>query len=277
MKEKLKKYFERMSPVITCAAALNPCFNVHVVELLIETISTDLEFFDDGHTTKAKKWFNDSLEGLYNIYYAKYGNPKSESWSGASSSMVSDGNQMTNLLNRLKEHKNKKVKSDSSLSSEYERYVHSIFITHLQYSKFACFDVLGFWKAKELMFLVLSHMAIHLISVQATSVASESAFSTSGRVLSIQRTKLTSSSLEMCMCLKDHLDAQEHKQHTSTLENALDFEDEILDAEVQENEATPLSDEEIALDVASQGTMASSSGGEEQDFDFDLTNYGIDD
>ncbi|GKD42106.1 hypothetical protein Tco_1266751, partial [Tanacetum coccineum] len=55
------------------------------------------------------------------------------------------------------------------------------------------------------------------------------------------------------------------------------FEDEILDVEVQENEATPLSDEEITLDTASQGTMASGSGGEEQDFDFDLMNYGIDD
>ncbi|GJS12398.1 hypothetical protein Tco_0369194 [Tanacetum coccineum] len=69
------------------------------------------------------------------------------------------------------------------------------------------------------------------------------------------------------------LDAQERKQHTSTLENVLDFEDEVLDAEVQENEATPLSDEEIALDAASQGTMASGSGGEEPHFVYDLTNY----
>ncbi|GKB71865.1 hypothetical protein Tco_0933277 [Tanacetum coccineum] len=75
----------------------------------------------------------------------------------------------------------------------------------------------------------------------------------------------------------DHLDTQERQQHTSTLENALDFEDEILDAEVQENEAIPLSDEEIALDAASQGTMASGLRGEEQDFDYDLMNYGIDD
>nr|GEU95008.1 hypothetical protein [Tanacetum cinerariifolium] len=79
MKEKLKKYFERMPPVITCAATLNPCFNVHGVELLTETISKDLKFFDDSHATKAKKWFNDSLEGFFNIYYANYGNPTTES------------------------------------------------------------------------------------------------------------------------------------------------------------------------------------------------------
>ncbi|GJU76977.1 zinc finger BED domain-containing protein RICESLEEPER 2, partial [Tanacetum coccineum] len=106
------------------------------------------------------------------------------------------------------------------------------------------------------MLPVLSRMAMDLISVQATSVAFEFAFSTSGRVLSIRRTRLTPASLEMCMCLKGHLDATERIQHTSNLENALDFEEEILDAEVQENEAITLSDDEIALDVASQSTRS---------------------
>ncbi|GJS11889.1 zinc finger BED domain-containing protein RICESLEEPER 2 [Tanacetum coccineum] len=123
------------------------------------------------------------------------------------------------------------------------------------------------------MFLVLSHMAMDIISVQATSVASESAFSISGRVLSIQRTRLTPASLEMCICLKDHLDAQEHKQEKSSLEHGVDFEKEILETEVQQNEAIPLSKEEIALDVASsEGTMSGlGSGGEE--VDYDMTNY----
>nr|GEY81208.1 hAT family dimerisation domain containing protein [Tanacetum cinerariifolium] len=218
--------------------------NTSAIEFLIESISTDLEFFDDGYTTKAIKWFIDSLEGLYNIYYAKHGNPTTtESSSGASSSRASGGNQMSRLLNRLKEHTDKKAKSDPSLSFEYERYVHSDFVTHLQYSEFAAFDV--------------------LVSI-------------SGRALSIQRTRLTMASLEMCMCLKDHLDAQERKQAKSSLENPVDFEEEILDAEVQQNEAISLSDEKITLDAAnSEGTMSGSgSGGEE--VDYDKTNYGDD-
>nr|GEV32928.1 zinc finger BED domain-containing protein RICESLEEPER 2-like [Tanacetum cinerariifolium] len=248
-------------------AALNPCFNVHGVEFLIESISTDLKFFDNGYATKAKKWFIDSLEGLYNIYYTKYGNliTTTESSSGASSSRTSGGNQMTRLLNRLKEHKTKKAMSDPSLSSEYERYAQSDFVTHLQATEFAAFDVLGFWKANETMFPILSHMAMDIQSVQATSVASEFAFSTSGMVLSIRRTRLTPTSLEMCMCLKDHLDAQERKQDKSTLETPVDFEEEILDAEMQENKAISLSDKEIALDVASSECSMSGpgSGGEE--------------
>ncbi|GJV72432.1 hypothetical protein Tco_1492427 [Tanacetum coccineum] len=106
------------------------------------------------------------------------------------------------------------------------------------------------------MYPVLSRMAMDIISVQASSVASESAFSTSGRVLSIRRTRLTPASLEMCMCLKDHLDAKERKQDKSPLEIPLDFEEDVLDDEVQRNEAIPLSDEEIALDASSEGTLS---------------------
>nr|GEU90695.1 zinc finger BED domain-containing protein RICESLEEPER 2 [Tanacetum cinerariifolium] len=157
MKKKLKKHFERIPLIITCAAALNPSFNVHGVEFLIESISTDLEFFDDSYASKAKK-----------------------------------------MVQRL----------------------------------------FG-----------------------------------SGRVLSIQRTRLTPKSLEMCVYLKDHLDAQERKQDESTLETPVDFEEEILDAEVQENKVIPLSDEEIALDAASSGgsmSGPSSEGEEAADYGYDV-------
>ncbi|GJV27307.1 zinc finger BED domain-containing protein RICESLEEPER 2 [Tanacetum coccineum] len=106
------------------------------------------------------------------------------------------------------------------------------------------------------MFPVLSRMAMDIISVQASSVASESAFSTSGRVLSIRRTRVTPASLEMCMCLKDHLDAKERKQDKCPLETPLDFEEGVFDDEVQQNEAILLFDEEIALDASSEGTLS---------------------
>ncbi|GKD13682.1 putative reverse transcriptase domain-containing protein [Tanacetum coccineum] len=117
------------------------------------------------------------------------------------------------------------------------------------------------------MFPVLSRMAMDL-SVQAISVASESTFSTSGRVLSIRRTRLTPASLEMCMCLKDHLDAIELIQHTSSHENALDFKEEILDEEVQENEVIAFFDEEIALDEVASKARSNRSGSEGIAMDF---------
>ncbi|GJV62434.1 zinc finger BED domain-containing protein RICESLEEPER 2 [Tanacetum coccineum] len=157
-----------------------------------------------------------------NTHYAIYGIPNlnpSQTSGGATSSKVSGRNKYSRLLSGLKAHTKKKARTtDPTTSSEYERYVNLDFVTHLYPKDFASFDVLGFWKEKETMFPVLSRIAMDIISVQASSVASESAFSTSGRVLSIRRTRLTLGLLEMCMCLMDHLDAQEHKQDKCPLE-----------------------------------------------------------
>ncbi|GJV68855.1 putative retrotransposon protein [Tanacetum coccineum] len=96
---------------------------------------------------------------------------------------------------------------------EYQgEYVESDFVSHLATDELAGYDVLGFWKANESTFPVISQMAQDILSVQATSVASESAFSTSGRVLSIQRTRVTPASSKMCVCLKDHMDAADWVQ-----------------------------------------------------------------
>nr|GEW82500.1 zinc finger BED domain-containing protein RICESLEEPER 2-like [Tanacetum cinerariifolium] len=91
--------------------------------------------------------------------------------------------------------------------------------------------------AKETTFPVLSRMAMDILSVQATSVAFEFVFSTSERVLSIRRTRLTSAYLEMS------------------------------------NEVIPPSDEEIAFDAASsEGSMSRpGSRGEEDEAE---ANYG---
>ena len=112
---------------------------------------------------------------------------------------------------------------------------------------------------------VLTAMAKDLLTVQASTVASESAFSLSGRVLSIRRTRLTPAAIEMCICLKDYLDASERIQDVSNLEGEMEVEGQILDYEVEQGFTISLSDEEIALDDASR---ASSSEDEPVDDDF---------
>ncbi|GJW42842.1 zinc finger BED domain-containing protein RICESLEEPER 2 [Tanacetum coccineum] len=161
------------------------------------------------------------------------------------------------ILHGLNQHKKKKSRGDPTMSSEYEQYLKTDFVSGLQPKDFASYDVLGFWKSKENQFPVLSRMAMDILSVQASSVASESAFSTSGRLLTIRRTRLTPESLEMCMCLKDHLDAHERKQNSSPLELPLDVEEGVFNDEVQQNEATQLTDQEIALDASSDGSLSS--------------------
>ncbi|GKF50781.1 zinc finger BED domain-containing protein RICESLEEPER 2 [Tanacetum coccineum] len=106
-------------------------------------------------------------------------------------------------------------------------------------------------------------MARDLLSVQASAVASESAFSTSGRVLSIRRTRLTPASLEMSIFLKDHLDVAERIQHIASLEDGLEYEGQLHDVEVTTGESYTISDEKLALDEAT--SKARSSEAEEED------------
>ncbi|GJY53989.1 reverse transcriptase [Tanacetum coccineum] len=92
---------------------------------------------------------------------------------------------------------------------------------------------------------IRSLISSDLLSVQASTVASESAFSVSGRVISPRRTKLTPTSVEVCICLKDHLDSMERIQHQSPLEGELEqVEEQIHAEEIAMNLADPIDEEE---------------------------------
>ncbi|KAJ0561077.1 putative HAT dimerization domain, ribonuclease H-like superfamily [Helianthus annuus] len=86
-------------------------------------------------------------------------------------------------------------------------------------------------------------MARDLLSVQASTVASESAFSFSGRVISLRRTKLSPESVEMCIYLKDYLDAAERIQHVESLEDENGVEMDIHEEEVEMGMSSPLEED----------------------------------
>nr|GEW03712.1 zinc finger, BED-type, phospholipase-like, homeodomain-like protein [Tanacetum cinerariifolium] len=90
--------------------------------------------------------------------------------------------------------------------------------------------------------------------------ASESAFLLSGRVLSIRRTRLTPASLEMCICLKDHLEAQERIQHTLNLKGGcLEIEEQLLEVEAEAGYANNIADKEINLEEQAMSGSATNS------------------
>nr|GEX04013.1 zinc finger, BED-type, phospholipase-like, homeodomain-like protein [Tanacetum cinerariifolium]GEZ79984.1 zinc finger, BED-type, phospholipase-like, homeodomain-like protein [Tanacetum cinerariifolium] len=94
--------------------------------------------------------------------------------------------------------------------------------------------------------------------------ASESAFSLSGRGLLIRRTRLTPASLKMCICLKDHLDAQEPIQHTSNLEgDCLEIEQQLLEVEAEAGYVINIVDEEIVLEEQAMSGSGFGSGDSE--------------
>ncbi|KAM0901986.1 hypothetical protein ACQ4PT_019543 [Festuca glaucescens] len=67
------------------------------------------------------------------------------------------------------------------------------------------FNVLDWWKVAGRRYPTLRKVARDIFAVPVTTVASESAFSTSGRVLSEHRSRLASDMLEALMCSQDWL------------------------------------------------------------------------
>ncbi|KAK1414586.1 hypothetical protein QVD17_30333 [Tagetes erecta] len=110
--------------------------------------------------------------------------------------------------------------------------------------------VLIYWLGgKESEFPVLYAMTRDLLSSQVSTVASESAFSTCGRVISLRRTRLSPEAVEMCICLIDHLDTVNRIQHLTNLEDDIEPKSKIHDEEVEEGLSSRISDEELKEDA----------------------------
>ncbi|KAI3435313.1 uncharacterized protein J3R85_006243 [Psidium guajava] len=67
------------------------------------------------------------------------------------------------------------------------------------------FDILSWWKANSSRYPILSSIARDILAVPISTVASEAAFSTGGRVLDAFRSSLTSSMVEALICAQDWL------------------------------------------------------------------------
>ena len=257
MKEKFKKYFLELPSIFTVAAALNPFYNVTGVECLIQEIFDNLDIHLDtpNHATDAKTKFNHDFQRLFDVYHIRYGPTTGTTFSpsggGASSSKPMKDPKKT-ILNVVRESIAKKQKG-SAPSSELGRYSGTDYTSTMSADDIESFDILGWWRGREAEFPVLSAMARDLLSSQASTVASESAFSTSGRVISLRRTRLSPEAVETCICLKDHLDAVDRIQDQTNLEDDIEPESKIHDEEVEEGRSSGISDEELREDAIRRG------------------------
>ena len=67
----------------------------------------------------------------------------------------------------------------------------------------AAFDILSWWKTNQAKYPILSRLARDVLAVQVSTVASESVFSCSERIVNKFRTRLDPEMVEALVCSKD--------------------------------------------------------------------------
>ncbi|KAL6222438.1 hypothetical protein ACLB2K_005830 [Fragaria x ananassa] len=106
--------------------------------------------------------------------------------------------------------------------SDLERYLDEIVLPRVNDKEF---DVLYWWKTSGMKYPTLYKVARDILAILVSTVASESAFSTGGRIVSPHRNRLHSNTLEALMCGRDWL-WSELRDAPSTLEDDIDVDEE---------------------------------------------------
>nr|KAJ0198454.1 hypothetical protein LSAT_V11C700367730 [Lactuca sativa] len=65
------------------------------------------------------------------------------------------------------------------------------------------FDLLGWWKSNSVKLPILSKVAKHVLAMPISTIASESAFSTGGRVIDKYRSSLNTDTAKALICVQD--------------------------------------------------------------------------
>ncbi|XP_040965014.1 zinc finger BED domain-containing protein RICESLEEPER 2-like [Gossypium hirsutum] len=201
MREKYNKYWgegNKINKLVYLAVIFDPrckmSFLDFGVNLLFPNVGNDI-----------MKMIDKDLHCLFNEYSSNAGRielfeGKSSSSINLCSSMEIDQSEMKTGLAKQKYLKKKKQVGLES-KSELDRYLGE----DEEVNNSSSFDLLLWWKMNSPRFPIIAQMARDILAIPISTVASESAFSTGGRVLDSFRSSLTPLMVEALICTQDWL------------------------------------------------------------------------
>nr|XP_009759187.1 PREDICTED: uncharacterized protein LOC104211769 [Nicotiana sylvestris] len=132
--------------------------------------------------------------------------------------------QLTIARTKLSLKKQKEDNGSGGAKSELDKY-----ISEEQEPFSEEFDILSWWKTHAPRFPILSELARDVLAIPISSVASECAFSTGGRILDSFRSSLTTKCVQALICVQDWI--REEKNPISVEEDLKYLEELELDME----------------------------------------------
>ena len=227
MEIKFLKYWESLPVLNFVVVVLDPRFKEEGTFLMLEQFVAIMNLQNKINVNQEKQKHSKFIEEMYAEYELKYG--------VARTPQTHTAHDTTKMSRKVWNILSKKSKGSSSSSgggdeslSELNLYNKSDFVSYLSDDEKEHFNVLEFWKNNAKTWPVLAAMARDLLTPPMSTVPSECTFSASGRVLDAKRSCLTAEHVEMCVLLKDWLDAESQNQTRMAYDFSKDaFEDEV--------------------------------------------------
>lgn len=179
MEDKILKYWETIPIVHGLATLFDPSQSQGGLDIFFEYYAN----FLDKNADDQKKSIMHSLQDLFDFYANEQGGSSKQ----LEPEEVSKEKSKMGAINFFQSLKRQKLKGKSVTtisSNEIQIYLSQYFQTPEN------FDVLEWWKVNSQLYPILGSIARDVLPVQCSSVASESAFSTCGRIIGDQRTNL---------------------------------------------------------------------------------------
>ncbi|KAH9754467.1 BED-type domain-containing protein [Citrus sinensis] len=194
---KFDKYWAQIHGILVMAVILDPRFKIQLVNYYFP------QLYGEGAANEIQRVRNLSND-LVKFYEVKSGNVSDAVVGEFSSADVCFN---FNLGTGRKFFDIRKFEAFASQNSEtivsksdLERYLEEPLIKST-----SNFDILNWWKVNQGKYPILAQMAKDILAIPVTAVASESTFSTGGRVLTPHRSRLHPTTLEALMCTQHWL------------------------------------------------------------------------
>lgn len=193
MMTKFLKYWSECSLILAVAFVLNPGYKMKFVE----------KYFQDIYGKEGAKKQNNRIRDALSDIYAQYASKNPQPLITRRSSLPSASEGGANVI---KSNKAKRFASwyeseglgDMETKSELEQYLDEPLFP-LNGS------ILDWCKVNSPKYPTLSRMARDILAILVTSVPSECAFSTGGRIIDDQRASLDAETVEALLCMEDWL------------------------------------------------------------------------
>ncbi|CAL5360825.1 unnamed protein product [Camellia sinensis] len=206
MRVKFQKYWEKCSLVLAIAVVLDPRFKMDLVEY----------YFGLIYGVDANKHIQRVRNGFVDLFY-EYRSDSSDSMSSialVSENSSSSGSQL--LVGSSKQEslaafhawyaQERASNIHAYQKSEVEQY-----LEELVFPSNESFNILHWWKVNKAKFPTLAKIARDVLSVPATTVASEAAFSVGGRVIDETRASLLPDIVEALITCNDWIESTKNR------------------------------------------------------------------